>query len=142
MTTEGGEGAEIRRPVTKATAVVEQRTSHFIMGLAIIGTMTGPLLIVLHTMPSAVSAGVFFVVGWGAIESNGILQRTVFSIMDHNFIRRNEPLPRIRKRKILLYITFQAFGVAATVAISQTIAAIGMLSHDSIAHRVLWYNMC
>ena len=61
-TTEG-EGTEIRRPIVKATAVVEQRVSHFLMGLALIGTMTGPLLAVLHTMPSALFAGVFFVVG-------------------------------------------------------------------------------
>jgi hypothetical protein len=61
--TEEGEGAEIRRRIVKATEVVEQRVSHFLMGLAIIGTMTGPLLIVLHTMPTAVFAGVFFIVG-------------------------------------------------------------------------------
>lgn len=54
---------EIRRPLVEATAVVEQRISHFLMGLALWGTMTGPLLIVLHTMPAAVFAGVFFVVG-------------------------------------------------------------------------------
>lgn len=58
-----GEGTEIRRPFVKATAVVEQRVTHFLMGLALIGTMTGPLLAVLHTIPSAVFAGVFFVVG-------------------------------------------------------------------------------
>jgi hypothetical protein len=33
------------------------------MGMAIWGTMTGPLLTVLRTMPAAVFAGVFFVVG-------------------------------------------------------------------------------
>lgn len=58
-----GEGAEIRTPVVRAIKVVEQRVSHFVMGLAIIGTMTGPLLRVLHVMPAAVFAGVFFVVG-------------------------------------------------------------------------------
>lgn len=63
IATAEGEGAEIRRPVINATAVVEQRVSHFLMGLALIGTMTGPLLIVLHTMPVAVLAGVFFIVG-------------------------------------------------------------------------------
>lgn len=61
-TTEG-EDAEIRRPFVRAKAVVEQRVSHFLMGLALIGTMTSPLLAVLHTMPLAVFAGVFFVVG-------------------------------------------------------------------------------
>ena len=33
------------------------------MGLAIIGTMTGPLLVVLHTIPRSLFAGVFLVVG-------------------------------------------------------------------------------
>lgn len=61
--TDEGEGAEIRRPIVVATKVVEQRVSHFLMGLAIIGSMTGPLLAVLRTMPRAIFAGVFFVVG-------------------------------------------------------------------------------
>lgn len=61
--TSEAEGTEIRRPVVQATAVVEQRVSHFLMGLGLIGTMTGPLLAVLHVMPAAVFAGVFFVVG-------------------------------------------------------------------------------
>jgi hypothetical protein len=102
--TEEGEGAEIRRPVVKATAVVEQRASPMTkcdmrcsttavafttgrrisapspssvgtMGLAIIGTMTGPLLIVLHTMPAAVFAGVFFIVGWGSVSRPLLLPR-------------------------------------------------------------------
>lgn len=121
-----GEGVEIRRPVVEAAAVVEQRVSHFVMGLAIIGTMTGPLLIVLHTMPSAVFAGVFFIVGWGAVESNGIVQKAIYLSRENRFIRRDEPLLRVRNRKILLYISCQVIGVAACVAISQTIAAIGM----------------
>jgi hypothetical protein len=61
--TSEGEGTEIRRPVVTVEAVVEQRVTHLLMGLALIGTMTGPLLTVLHTMPAAVFAGVFFIVG-------------------------------------------------------------------------------
>ncbi|KAB8078327.1 HCO3 transporter family-domain-containing protein [Aspergillus leporis] len=125
VSTEDGEGAEIRRPITKATAVVEQRVSHFLMGLAIIGTMTGPLLIVLHTMPSAVFAGVFFIVGWGSIEGNGILHKVIFLLRENRFIQRGEPMLQVRRRKIALYIACQVISVAATVAISQTIAAIG-----------------
>jgi hypothetical protein len=63
IATEEGAGNEIRRPIVRAASVVEQRISHFLMGLAIIGTMTGPLLTVLHTMPRALFSGVFFVVG-------------------------------------------------------------------------------
>lgn len=129
--TEEGEGAEIRRPMTEPKTVVEQRISHFVMGLGIIGTMTGPLLIVLHTMPTAVFAGVFFSVGFGAIESSGIVKKAVFLIRENRFIQRDEPLLSVRKRKILLFITLQGLGAAATVAISQTIAAIGLFPQCS-----------
>lgn len=114
------------------------------MGLALIGTMTGPLLVVLHTMPTAVFAGVFFVVGvrrplglcfvdllhltvfqWGSIESNGILQKFIYLQSEKRFIQRDQPILQVRRRKILLYIGLQFFGVAACVAISQTLAAIG-----------------
>jgi len=119
------EGSEIRRPHVKAERVVEQRVTHFLMGLGLIGTMTGPLLKVLHTMPNGVFAGVFFVVGWGSIESNGIVQKLVFLQAEKRFVQRDNPLLSIRKRKITLYIALQIAGVAACVAISQTIAAIG-----------------
>ncbi|KAK8036183.1 hypothetical protein PG993_008797, partial [Apiospora rasikravindrae] len=125
ISTTEGEGTEIRRPIVKATAVVEQRVSHFLMGLALIGTMTGPLLTVLHTMPSALFAGVFFVVGWGSIESNSIVHRLVFLMSEPRFIQRDEPLLRARRRAIWRFVSLQAAGVAATVAISQTMAAIG-----------------
>lgn len=65
--------AEVRRPLVEATSVTEQRVSHFLMGLALWGTMTGPLLVVLHTMPAAVFAGVFFVVG---VSHNTLFART------------------------------------------------------------------
>jgi hypothetical protein len=62
------DGGEIRKPFIEATAVVEQRVSHFLMGMAIWGTMTGPLLTVLHTMPAAVFAGVF-------CRASGVIRR-------------------------------------------------------------------
>ncbi|KAL1952691.1 hypothetical protein VTO42DRAFT_4443 [Malbranchea cinnamomea] len=123
--TSEGEGAEVRRPVVRAIKVVEQRISHFLMGLALVGTMTGPLLVVLHTMPLAVFAGVFFVVGWGSIEANGILGKFIFLFRENRFIQRDDPLLTVRRRKLALYIALQMFFVLACVAISQTIAAIG-----------------
>jgi hypothetical protein len=139
--TEEGEGAEIRRPVVKAKAVVEQRVSHFIMGLGIIGTMTGPLLVVLHTMPTAIFAGVFFTVGWGSIESNSMLKKAIFLMQENRFIQRDDPLLTIRKRKILLFIGLQGLGVAATVAISQTIAAIGKIRSPSLSAWLLFGHL-
>ncbi|KAF3038273.1 hypothetical protein E8E12_001553 [Didymella heteroderae] len=119
------DGDEIRHPEVEATAVVEQRVSHFLMGMAIWGTMTGPLLTVLSTMPAAVFAGVFFVVGWGSIENNGILAKFWYLNSEKRFIDPKNPLNAVPRRKIWLYIGLQALGVACTVAISQTIAAIG-----------------
>ncbi|KAH8707614.1 HCO3 transporter family-domain-containing protein [Phaeosphaeriaceae sp. PMI808] len=123
--TETKDRGEIRKPVVEAKAVVEQRVSHFLMGMAIWGTMTGPLLTVLHTMPAAVFAGVFFVVGWGSIESNDILRKFWYLNSEHRFIQRDNPLNKVSRKKIWLFVGIQALGVACTVAISQTIAAIG-----------------
>lgn len=44
---------------------------------------------------------------------------------EERFIQRNEPLLQVPRKKILFYIGLQIMGVAASVAISQTIAAIG-----------------
>ncbi|EQL34937.1 hypothetical protein BDFG_03368 [Blastomyces dermatitidis ATCC 26199] len=109
ISTSEGEGAEVRRPIVKATAVVEQRVSHFFTGLALIGTMTGPLLVVLHM---------------GSIESNGIVEKLVFLFKENRFIQRDERMLTVRRWKIALYIGLQLFGVLFCVAVSQTIAAI------------------
>lgn len=86
VATEEGSDNEIRHPIVRAASVVEQRVSHFLMGLGIIGTMTGPLLIVLHTMPRALSSGVFFVVGVRCIP---LLTKgpSYFKISNHDSIQ-------------------------------------------------------
>ena len=109
-----------------AESVVEQRVSHFLMGLAIIGTMTGPILIVLHLIPRSLFAGVFFVVGWGGLEGNGIMAKIIYLIREPRFVQPDEPLMQIPKRRIMFYLFWQMFGIAATVGVSQTIAGIGM----------------
>ncbi|THY30766.1 hypothetical protein D6D01_03100 [Aureobasidium pullulans] len=124
-----GEGAELRRSIVRAESVVEQRVSHLLMGLLLVGTMTRPLLVVLHTMPSAIFADVFFIVGngiwWGSIESNTIVQKLIYLQSEDRFVPKDEPPREVSKRKIWLWLSLQGLGVAATVAISQTIAAIG-----------------
>lgn len=122
---EDGQIVEHRHKIIVAEKVVEQRLSHFLMGLAIIGTMTGPLLIVLHTMPRCLFAGVFLVVGWGSIEGNGITAKVLFLLKEHRFIDPADPLLKVRKRQILLFILWQILGVGFSVALSQTIGAIG-----------------
>ncbi|KAI9899813.1 hypothetical protein N3K66_006274 [Trichothecium roseum] len=144
---DGEERQEIRRAVVVATGVVEQRVSQFLMGLALIGTMTGPLLRVLQTMPTAIFAGVFFVVGWGSIESNGIVKKLLFLQREERFIQRDEPLLLVRRRKTVLFLALQLLIVVPCVAVSNTVAAVGfpVLIMLSIPLRIIvmphWFTL-
>ncbi|KAH9845499.1 putative transporter [Teratosphaeria destructans] len=111
--------------VVEAKFVHEQRISHFIMALGFVGLMTGPLLVVLHTMPRALFAGVFFVVGWGSISGMNITANLLYCISERRFVDDGDPRNRVKKWRILYYTFWQVLGVAISVAISQTIAAIG-----------------
>ncbi|WFC97689.1 hypothetical protein MYAM1_000408 [Malassezia yamatoensis] len=116
-------------PKLRITRVIQQRLSHFIIGLLTVGSMTRPILVALGTMPRAVFAGVFLVVGWSSIEANPILLRTVSLLRDRSAI----PIPlnarpqlfKLRRRTIALFVAIQWLFFGMTVAISQTIAAIG-----------------
>ena len=139
------DGREIRQQEIVAESVVEQRVSHFLMGLAIIGTMTGPILTVLHLIPRALFAGVFFVVGWGGLEGNGIMAKMIYLIREPRFVQPDEPLSQIPRTRILFYLFWQLFGITATVGVSQTIAGIGTsffllpLPYIHILHVALFY---
>jgi hypothetical protein len=106
--------------------VVEQRVSNLAQGLLTLGTMTGPLLIVLHLIPQAVLAGLFFVMGIQALEANGITAKLVFLARDRHLTSRSDPLARIERRwAVWAFVGLEIVGFGATFAITQTIAAIG-----------------
>lgn len=106
--------------------VVEQRVSNFAQGLLTLGTMTGPLLIVLHLIPQGVMAGLFFIMGVQALQGNGITQKLIFLAEDKKFTSASNPLKRIERRSaIWVFVAIELFGFGATFAITQTIAAIG-----------------
>ncbi|KAJ5749175.1 uncharacterized protein N7511_010871 [Penicillium nucicola] len=106
--------------------VVEQRVSNFAQGLLTLGTMTGPLLIVLHLIPQGVMAGLFFVMGVQALQGNGITQKLIFLAQDKKFTPASNPLKRIERRvAIWAFVLLELVGFGATFAITQTIAAIG-----------------
>ena len=125
VATEAKDGSITITKSTNALRVAEQRVSHFLMGLAIIGTMTGPLLVVLSLMPRAIFSGVFFIVGWGSIEGNAIIAKILYLLQEPRFRQPNDPLNRVPKKQIVHFVGWQLLGWACTVAISQTIAAIG-----------------
>jgi hypothetical protein len=106
--------------------VVEQRLSNLAQGLLTLGTMTGPLLLVLHKIPQGVLAGLFFVMGIQAIQGNGITTKIVFILRDKEMRQPSSLLSGIdRQCSIWAFVIIQLAGFAATFAITQTIAAIG-----------------
>ncbi|KAI1813965.1 HCO3 transporter family-domain-containing protein [Poronia punctata] len=110
----------------KRTHVVEQRVSNLAQGLLTLGTCTGPLLIVLHLIPQAVLAGLFFIMGYQALEANGITGKLIFLLRDKTLTSRSHPLHKIKRRgAIWAFVAVEIAGFAATFAITQTIAAVG-----------------
>ena len=95
------------------------------MALALIGTMTGPLLDMLHTMPRALFSGVFFVVGSGSVFFGGISHNVYYLFQERQYVDPSDQRLKLKKSRIALYLAFQWGGVLTSVAISQTIAAIG-----------------
>lgn len=110
----------------EATHVVEQRVSNLAQGLLTLGTMTGPLLVVLHLIPQGVLAGLFFVMGVQALEANGITAKLMFLGRDKALTPVNSELRSIKRRSaVWLFVAIELFGFGATFAITQTVAAVG-----------------
>lgn len=106
--------------------VVEQRVSNLAQGLLTLGTMSGPLLIVLHLIPQGVLAGLFFVMGVQALQANGITAKLLFLARDKDLTPRGHPLQRIERRNaIWAFVILELLGFGATFAVTQTIAAVG-----------------
>jgi hypothetical protein len=115
------EGANKGHVVTKVDHIVEQRVSNLAQGILTLGTMTGPLLVVLHLIPQGVLAGLFFVMGVQALEGNGITLKILFLCKDKSMTPTSEPLKRIRRRlAIWAFVAIQLVGFGATFAITQT----------------------
>jgi len=120
------DGANKGHLLKKVDHVVEQRVSNLAQGLLTLGTMAGPLLLVLHLIPQGVLAGLFFVMGIQALEGNGITTKIVFLARDKAFTPASEPLKRIQRQvTIWAFVAIQLIGFGVTFAITQTIAAVG-----------------
>ncbi|KAG5921814.1 hypothetical protein E4U42_005700 [Claviceps africana] len=115
--------------VYEATHVVEQRVSNLAQGLLTLGTMTGPLLVVLHLIPHGVLAGLFFVMGVQALEANGITSKLLFLVRDRSLTPNTAPFSALRSIKrrsaIWYFVLIELLGFGATFAITQTVAAVG-----------------
>ncbi|KAH8652375.1 HCO3 transporter family-domain-containing protein [Xylariales sp. PMI_506] len=110
----------------RRTRVVEQRVSNLAQGLLTLGTMSGPLLVVLHLIPQAVLAGLFFIMGYQALEGNGITAKVLYLCRDRRLTAASDPLGRVPRRSaVWAFVTLELVAFAATFAITQTVAAVG-----------------
>ncbi|KAF9534529.1 HCO3 transporter family-domain-containing protein [Crepidotus variabilis] len=106
-------------------AVVEQRLSNLAQGSLCLVLLTGPFLHVLSLIPRGVLAGLFWYMGASALLSNGITRKLLYLIQDRALTPKTEPLHRVRKSRIVLFVGVQLIGFGATFGVTQTIAAIG-----------------
>ncbi|KIM43231.1 hypothetical protein M413DRAFT_444039 [Hebeloma cylindrosporum] len=105
--------------------VVEQRVSNLGQGCLCLVLLTGPFLHVLHLIPRGVLAGLFWYMGADALQGNGITKKLMYLVQDKALTPNEQPLNKVRKSRILLFVGVQLVGFGATFAITQTIAAIG-----------------
>jgi hypothetical protein len=90
--------------------------------------MTGPLLRLLHHIPQGVLAGLFFIMGFQALEGNGITTKLLFLLRDGALTPAGHALRRregIRRGAVWAFVLVELVGFAATFAITQTVAAVG-----------------
>ena len=59
--------------------------------------------------------------GADALEGNGITRKLLYFIRDKALTSADEPLRKVRKPRILLFVAVQLAGFGATMAVTQTI---------------------
>lgn len=105
--------------------VVEQRVSNLAQGLITLGTMTGPLLIVVGLIPQGVLAGLFFTMGTQALAGNGIVLKLMYLCQDKE-LSVGDPLRQIKRQYMIwVFVAMELSFFAVAFAITQTVAAIG-----------------
>ncbi|KAH0835696.1 HCO3 transporter family-domain-containing protein [Lanmaoa asiatica] len=106
-------------------AVVEQRVSNLVQGALCLALLSGPFLHLLRLIPRGVLAGLFWYMGADALQGNGITLKLLYLLRNKSLTPPDEPLRKVRKSRLILFVAIQLIGFGATFAITQTIAAIG-----------------
>lgn len=106
-------------------AVVEQRVSNLAQGCLCLVLMTAPFEFVLGLIPKGVLAGLFWYMGTDALLSSGVTEKILYLLRDPQAVSPSNPLNRVRKSRIMIFLLVELLGFGATFAVTQTIAAIG-----------------
>ncbi|KAG1749357.1 HCO3 transporter family-domain-containing protein [Suillus lakei] len=81
--------------------------------------LTGPFLHILGLVPRGVLAGLFWFMGADALKGNGITIKLL------PLTSPNDPLHKVRKSRLLMFVAIQLVAFGATFVVTQSIAAIG-----------------
>lgn len=106
-------------------AVVEQRVSNLAQGSLCLILLTGPFLHVLGLVPRGVLAGLFWFMGANALKDNGITTKLLYFISDKTLTSPDDPLHKVRKSRLLMFVAIQLVAFGATFVVTQSVAAIG-----------------
>ncbi|KAG1797864.1 HCO3 transporter family-domain-containing protein [Suillus plorans] len=106
-------------------AVVEQRVSNLAQGSLCLVLLTGPFLHILGLVPRGVLAGLFWFMGADALKGNGITIKLLYLMRDKTLTSPDDPLRKVRKSRLLMFVTIQLVAFGATFVLTQSIAALG-----------------
>ncbi len=68
--------------------------------------------------------------GLDALQGNGITKKILYLTQDKQLTPFNEPLQKVRKSRILMFLAVELVGFGATFAITQTIGMyLSLLQH-------------
>lgn len=74
--------------------------------------------------------------GADALRSNGITKKILYLIKDKALTSKQDPLNKVRKSRILLFVGVQLIGFGATFAITQTSGSLSCLCDDRLYLRL------
>lgn len=106
-------------------AVVEQRVSNLAQGSLCLVLLTSPFLHILGLVPRGVLAGLFWFMGADALKGNGITIKLLYLIRDKTLTSPDDPLLKVRKSRLLMFVAIQLVAFGATFVVTQSVAAIG-----------------
>lgn len=75
--------------------------------------------------------------GADALEGNGITRKIVYFFRDKALTPMDEPLRKVRKSRILLFVAVQLLGFGATMAVTQTIGTSLLIMDSSESVHIL-----
>lgn len=79
--------------------------------------------------------------GLDALQGSGITKKILYLIQDKQLTPLSEPLRRVRKSRILMFLAVELVGFGATFAITQTIGSSSFLFLISLHREGLWIFM-